>query len=417
MSCSLRNYTTGDYVGEGNFTVYGPMIEKHLKNATGVKLLRKNDANTVAEGIELLSAGSVMNSDNDVLEALFRIIRSPFSQRLILYLPFYVFKNMPKCYHDDFMDAWYSLLRIHDVRENFHFGDTFEVDARPGELPRVVKCVHLLPWMLEYGIITYPEVYSIMNGNKDNEVLLQSFRDILPILKDRAPGCISRSEVNSVENSFRAVTDHLPPKPKYEPLYISEKRKVWLEEMQHDTFELLIPNVKLDEPRSKNLAFLWPKIRECGEKLDDNSIIMIGGSLLKGYGTTDSDFDSVSFFDYFQKTQKNPLFPDARLDPFDAHLFFNSIWISHKPYKELVRLANEVLRYYAEGSESVKRYALEQIESDLLQYRLLHKGFAKVTGKRIYETSKYVEMEGDCPFYDDDYRTIATKIYARYVWF
>ncbi len=30
-------------------------------------------------------------------------------------------------------------------------------------------------------------------------------------------------------------------------------------------------------------------------------------------------------------------------------------------------------------------------------------------------TELYSEMDGDCPFYDDEYRRIATMLYAKYV--
>ena len=59
--------------------------------------------------------------------------------------------------------------------------------------------------------------------------------------------------------------------------------------------------------------------------------------------------------------------------------------------------------------------SLDRLESDLLQYRLLHKGFSRFTGKKKFMTELYSEMDGDCPFYDDEYRRIATMLYAKYV--
>ena len=40
------------------------------------------------------------------------------------------------------------------MRENFYEGDAFEVDARPeGKMERIVKCVHLVPWLIEAGYL------------------------------------------------------------------------------------------------------------------------------------------------------------------------------------------------------------------------------------------------------------------------
>ena len=63
-----------------------------------------------------------------------------------------------------------------------------------------------------------------------------------------------------------------------------------------------------------------------------------------------------------------------------------------------------------------KPQSIERLESDLLQYRLLHKGFQRLTGQVFFDTSGYPEMDGDCPFYDDKYRKIATLLYAKYVY-
>ena len=73
-------------------------------------------------------------------------------------------------------------------------------------------------------------------------------------------------------------------------------------------------------------------------------------------------------------------------------------------YTEWAKIANRLL----------KRRAIERLESDLLQYRLLHKGFSRFTG--IDEFCIPPEMDGDCPFYCDEYRRIATMLYAKYVW-
>ena len=79
----------------------------------------------------------------------------------------------------------------------------------------------------------------------------------------------------------------------------------------------------------------------------------------------------------------------------------------------LPKLAKEKISSYIGGDN--QHMSLERLESDLLQYRLLHKGFSRFAGNKNYATGLYPEMDGDCPFYDDSYRRIATMLYAKYV--
>lgn len=58
---------------------------------------------------------------------------------------------------------------------------------------------------------------------------------------------------------------------------------------------------------------------------------------------------------------------------------------------------------------------LERIEADLLLYRLLHKGYARFNRVAEFETGNLLSIDGDCAFYDDGYRTIATEIFAKYI--
>lgn len=131
------------------------------------------------------------------------------------------------------------------------------------------------------------------------------------------------------------------------------------------------------------------------------------GPSSKGYGTVDSDLDIWSL----EELEKDPiLYPGS---PHAAHIYFNAIWIGEKSVNDLAKIAKEKLSIYIGGDN--RRLSLERLESDLLQYRLLHKGFSRFTGKNQFSTGVYSEMDGDCPFYDDEYRRIATMLYAKYV--
>jgi hypothetical protein len=409
------------------FNFVSPLIERHFENASDTQFSRKHDALVVCDALKKWN--EVVGNEyllDDFYTSLFRIINSRYGARLLLYLPFDVMKHIPNHFKEDYLDAWYGLLRVQDVRENFHLGDTFEESARPsGEMDRVIKCVHLLPWMMVCGLISCDEISSVISGHKNSLVFLQSYYDVLSVLKIWVKMVVDESEM---ENALKKIS--MPgvfiPKARTAPLFNSEKRLAWLAEMQREDFEMVTPNAHLEGPFWPNVAKFLPDLYKCAERLDDNKILMIGGSKIKGYGTVDSDVDVWDFQDFIDENAwgKKALEEasdssalDGTLSPNDTHVFFNSVWISKRPREEMLTLADDIFRAYSVNCpELVRRYALERLEGDLLQYRLLHKGFARFSGRRSYKVLAQ-GMDGDCPFYDDEYRKVATMIYAKYIWF
>ena len=330
------------------------------------------------------------------------------SERILLYLPLRFLEDAPETFKKAYRDAWYRLLNIRDVRENFHTGDCFELDARPrGGLERVVKCVHLTPWLLKYGYINERQILRILRENSDDEVLLQSFKDTWEYIR-----------VNKILGSedlyqLTSKTAHLPAREKPEPLYISKKRLEWLDE-RNKSSRLLTPTAKLEGPFSDNIPTIERQLKEISSQLMPSEIVLVGGSQLKGYGTADSDLDIWTL----QQLELDPQFRPG--SPHATHIYFNTVWLSGKAVAdELEQIANQVTNIYADSVKydsypEIRRQAIERLESDLLQYRLLHKGFSRFTG--IDEFYIPPEMDGDCPFYVDEYRRIATMLYAKYVW-
>lgn len=404
-----------------------PFIERHFDESPDVIYSRKRDALVVCDA--LTHWNEVLKSDfalDDFYVSLFRILNGRYGARLLFYLPFDVMKHMPRYHRDDFLDIWYGLLRVRDVRENFHLGDTFEEEARPGgELDRVVKCVHLLPWMLAYGLISCDEISAVLLSYKNDLTFLQSYYDVLSVLKTWIHKSLPRSEKEYALKKIEMPVVFIP-KRRVVPLFNSEKRLKWLEEMTQEDFTMITPNAHLEGPFWPNVAECLPDLWDNAEQLDGNKILMIGGSKIKGYGTANSDVDTWDFYEHMNKDSwdaeslseiPKSIIPRRTMDPNDTHIFFNTIWISKRPREEMLALADVVFKAYsAYCPERVKQYALERLESDLLQYRLLHKGFARFTGRRIYKTVAQ-GMDGDCPFYDDEYRKIATMLYVKYVWF
>lgn len=336
------------------------------------------------------------------------LLRDRDSERILLYLPLRFLEDAPETFKKAYRDAWYRLLNTRDVRENFHTGDCFELDARPrGGLERVVKCVHLTPWLLKYGYINERQILRILRENSDDEVLLQSFKDTWKYIR-----------VNKILGSedlyqLTSKTAHLPVRKKPEPLYVSKKRLEWLNE-RNKPAELLTPSAKLEGPFSDNIPAIEAQLEEIAARLKPSEIVLVGGSQLKGYGTTNSDLDVWSYNKLLSSIASQPG------NPHTVHICFNTIWLGGKDVniEELERFSDLLSGNYTEYAKIAtklhRRQAIERLESDLLQYRLLHKGFSRFTG--IDEFYIPPEMDGDCPFYVDEYRRIATMLYAKYVW-
>ena len=339
---------------------------------------------------------------SEYYKAVESLLRNRDSERIVLYLPFDELVGSPKTFKDAYLNSWYKLLNTHDARENFHEGDTFEPDARlNGEIERVVKCAHLTPWLIRAGYINCRELLDILHQYSDDEILLQSFKDTWAYIRD--DDLLDEDNVNKLRNA----TSSLPLRKKTHPLYVSKNRIEWLKKRGRQPSKLLTPNAHLEGPFSPNIVEMCEKIKMIETNLKPNEVILLGGSQLKGYGTVDSDLDIWPLEDLEKDSIWYPGSSHA------AHIYFNAIWIGGETVNDIAEVAKEKMSIYIGGSNH--RMSLERLESDLLQYRLLHKGFSRFTGKKKFMTELYSEMDGDCPFYDDEYRRIATMLYAKYV--
>lgn len=335
--------------------------------------------------------------------AVEQFLKTAEYRRLLLYLPLSSLKNAPEWFRETYLDAWYELLNIQDARENFFEGDTFEVDARPGgQLERVVKCAHLTPWLVEAEYLGYSELRNILLLNQENEVLLRSFANTWRMIKDR--GLLAEHEVCELED----LTTQVDQRAQLEPLYVSEKRQKWLQERDSRAPEVLMtPNTKLAGPFSLNVTPLRSELEMIQAGLQPEEIVLIGGSRLKGYGVDTSDLDVFRL----QDLTNNPVMKAG--SPHAVHVYFNTLWLGGSGVINLGEIAaKHAAAYFGRPDRAM---ALERLESDLLQYRLLHKGFSRFYGGYNSAAKGYAEMDGDCPFYDDKYRSLATELFAKYV--
>ena len=383
-----------------------PFVERRYEETEPTERSRKQIAENILSYLKNYPEYGNPHSDRGIkfYDACCQLLEDKSSERILLYLPLGCLSSavsvtfITRC-----RDAWYSLLRVRDVRENFHLGDCFELDARPhGGLERVVKCAHLTPWLLEHGYLKTDELVRVIEvGLKvGDEVLLQSFKDTWDFIESHK--IIPSSELFLL----RKMTSHLPERQKQEPLYISKKRREWLAERDQPV-ELLTPEAKLEAPFRTTIPTLRPQFEEIAARLGPDEIVLVGGSQLKGYGTSNSDLD------VYELTQINHFG--------DMYLYYNTVWLGGERMDTVsleTTRSSRIARYdLAQDGvhDRLRRLAIERLESDLLQYRLLHKGFARFTGRNQFSDVP-VEMDGDCPFYDDEYRRIATMLYAKYVW-
>jgi hypothetical protein len=168
-------------------------------------------------------------------------------RRLALYLPFEflprkswsppeeTLREAAERFRQAYVSAWESLLYVKDVRANFVDGDVLEVEQRTKDLPRVIKAVHLIPQLVDKGMLDISDVNELAARSEDG-VLKNSIADILPVIyeshllqkaqtapdkpesKAKDPQTL-REKINKLKIDINAAV--------YDD-GITEKRKAWL---------------------------------------------------------------------------------------------------------------------------------------------------------------------------------------------
>ncbi len=161
----------------------------------------------------------------ELYTSLNRLIADPDYTRLILYLPFEFLPDarwQPASpdladaitgFKSEYIKAWDALLDVQDVRANFVDGNVLEVQSRTQDLPRVVKAAHLIPKLVQLGILSIDDVIGRIQASTDF-TYRQSMADALAVLADM--GFIEHAD----------QTEH--PTETEEPDNITDKRKQWL---------------------------------------------------------------------------------------------------------------------------------------------------------------------------------------------
>lgn len=186
---------------------------------------------------------------------------NPDLKRLTLYFPFEFLPDFKKQqsvelqtaaekFRDSYMEAWQGLLETHDVRANFVDGDLLEYELREEDVPRVVKAAHLLPKLVEKGMVDAESVLDLLKST-DEPVLKESLADALLVMADA--GLVNSSEIEipkddsyfTVESinrelgiEFELIEHQLYPKN------TTEARAKWLaQEQKREVIENLSSNI------------------------------------------------------------------------------------------------------------------------------------------------------------------------------
>ncbi len=181
--------------------------------------------------------------------------------RIALYLPFEFLPQ--KTWHpaneqlqqatdqfrSSYMETWKKLLNVHDVRANFVDGDVLEVEQRVGDLPRVVKAAHLIPKLVEHGLMTAQDVITLLEESED-QTLKDSIADTLPVMAD-----------------LQLITEQ-----DFE--YMATSKDEVLRAFAHTNASLIERNDQPHElaPMSLTLSSLQEKLREEFARVDDEEL-------------------------------------------------------------------------------------------------------------------------------------------------
>lgn len=130
--------------------------------------------------------------------------------RLVLYFPFELLpvkksegvsallNESAERFINTYKTAWENQLNFHEVRANFSDGDVLEQELLRGDHPRVVKATHLIPSLIERGILSFQEIIEYAENSSD-PLVKEGVLDAFEIVFDRQ--LASTKELDELKNS------------------------------------------------------------------------------------------------------------------------------------------------------------------------------------------------------------------------
>ncbi len=131
----------------------------------------------------------------NVYTGLANLLSDPDYMHALLYLPFEWIPSSEWQPADDtlfdavdgfktaYMRAWFQQLSQHNARANFVDGDVLESELRTTDIERVVKVSHLIPQLVQCGMLTVDEVINQLDISRDT-LLRSNLRDMLVVVDD-----------------------------------------------------------------------------------------------------------------------------------------------------------------------------------------------------------------------------------------
>ncbi len=282
---------------EQNNSLLSEQIETHTKRIHAIQEVVDNlPSPTIniesAVGTGLISEMSAIR----LYSILGDILEDTDYQRLVLYLPF---EFMPaeswKPSSDDlnhevnrfkktYLTAWHRLLAVHDVRANFIDGDVLEPSYRNGDLPRVVKAAHLLPALIDRGMLSKVEITELLQ-KADDPVLRQSIIEVL------AGASHTATSGDSAEESL------------LEPL--SDARKAWLAQKQHQDAITMAAQHITEAIMNNNLPpeLIAESLATDGKELAPHALIEGIYNAIEATAMTDPD-KTAALYDHYSEDLK-----------------------------------------------------------------------------------------------------------------
>lgn len=194
-------------------------------------------------------------------------------------------------------------------------------------------------------------------------------------------------------------------------------------------------NLSLVTPQIEKIKKIITEIKSDTELKDSIlPVFLTGGSRTKGYGTFNSDTDIVIFaqkepsdeskkkiFDLFSKykIKDRPVFFHLNRNKDGFGLIdsenriascLNCFWVGNK--KDITETLNALFPSFFNDSDLRKLY-FENMERDLLQYRLMHRGYENHFPVFKNRFSNKSEIDGSSVFWDTGYRRLATRLFIN----
>lgn len=404
-----------------------PQIEKH-----------RTDANAITQALDQLAEGDLSTeAKTKYYNATSELLQNPELKRLALFLPFETFPSPGETsiaadnFRENYLEVWSDLLFCQDVRANFNDGDVLEPDARSSDPERVVKAAHLTPWLVKQGLVESSEVIDFVK-QVDDEILTHSLLDTQALLEDWH--LLDEEDRNTLKQLAAALPPQPTPPP---PKYISKARANWLAKKaqgitrpNHRLRDLAQPFSTRENTLQSEIAYTENLAAQLNPEITFG-VICLGGSRVKGYGQPGSDIDLWAPTRSAHKiTTPSILFTNSAISekltddqvhaiPFSQiteqlprfAALFNTFWVGSP--KNIENLQRKLLpHYFHEKDPSVRSFTTERLEQDLLEYRLMHKGYPAFYPDSNPEYKKYPTIDGASAFYETSYRILATKLFA-----